>query len=148
MVAIKIQSLDDIIEAYLCGLGFEKKDLKKASELMLEALGTSYNADNVLASLDALLLKTAVNVFPGNNWEQGQQLAMFKLVFLLSKAAQKWGAQALLAGKISEEMKKTFQAQMMCAAPQYHLSHMQPQKIESAGTAGFIKNLFCKLKKD
>lgn len=143
MVAIKIQSLQDIAAAYLRNLGFEENQIANAVEILLGELGDNYDNDEVLASLDKLILKIANKIFENTALLPGQKVAMFKLGFLLNKGAQKWGAKALLEQGVSSEVMEAMRAKMMSVAPQYKFSRMQPQPIETAH--GVFNNFFRKL---
>lgn len=147
MVAIKIQSLDDIVKAYLQNLGFEGKRLDSAVGMLLMRLGNDYNADNVLSSLDELIYKSAQQIFEKNKLAKEQKIAMFKLCFLLNDGAQKWDVQVLLGDKIDNKIATLMQEKILQVAPPYKFSVMKPQVIETVDLGEVIEKIMKTSKK-
>ena len=67
MVAIKIQSLDDIVRAYLENLGFRGRRLEDNTGQISAMLGPEFNPDDVSSSLDNLIYGFARKIFKGKN---------------------------------------------------------------------------------
>lgn len=132
MVAIKIQSLDDIVKAYLENLGFKKNALTKASEEVKKLLEGRVNNDNVLSSLDDLTVASAKQIFDSSGDNAEQLSALFKLSYLTNNGADKWGADIFDHQKITAAMKKQMLEKAICVVPHYQMSEMKPQVIESA----------------
>lgn len=144
MVAIKIQSASDIVKAYLKGLNYDEKAAEKATKNILENLGKKFKPDDdVTKILDDFLLKKAKKVIKNKNLNNEQILAYFKTRFIMENGAEKYD--------FKDEMKDSFLEELaqkgLEVIPEYHLSQMLPQKIESTSAKSILKNLFKKNKK-
>ena len=93
MVAIKIQSLDDIVRAYLENLGFRGRRLEDNTGQISAMLGPEFNPDDVSSSLDNLIYGFARKIFKGKNIDKEQKIALFKFCFMECGGADKWGAE-------------------------------------------------------
>ena len=79
MVTIRIQSIDDIICAYLRDLGFDSKTAAtEVSGLNKYLLGISDNGDEVISALDEQLYQSAQKLFSDCQLDKPQQIAMLK----------------------------------------------------------------------
>lgn len=141
MVAIKIQSLEDIVEAYLQNLGFCDNKLKEAVTSLVDCCGEQIKSEDVLASLDSLLLKSASAIFKSKNIEPEQKLAQFKLVFLLNDGALKWPPEVLWNQKAAVELAEVFRQFEVRAVPEYKLMPMAPQVIETPQPQKALKRI-------
>lgn len=141
MVAIKIQSLEDIVEAYLKNLGFCDNKLKEVVVSLVDCCGQQIEAENVLASLDALLLKSASAIFMNEDEEPEQKLAQFKLIFLLKEGALKWPPEVLWNEKAAVELAEEFQQFEIRAVPEYKLTPMAAQVIETPQPQKVLKRI-------
>ena len=65
MVAIKIQSKEDIIGAYLCSLGFAGRELPSIVKTVAGQLDfQSADGDELVGKIDGILLEMARKTFP------------------------------------------------------------------------------------
>lgn len=131
MVTLKVQSLNDIIEAYCKSLGYDGRDLKKVVKIINERFGSRLNPDDVIASLDAMLLGNIKNYLPATKLDNAQKVAMFKVVFLLNNGAKKWGEVIFEDKELPKELVVAIVNHRLEVVPEYKVSHMLPQKIEA-----------------
>ena len=84
MVAIKIQSKEDIIAAYLTSLGFNPQQLPEIVPAVAAELDfRNGNGDELVKKIDAFLLRLARRTFSKTGLADEQLLAELKLCFLL-----------------------------------------------------------------
>ena len=88
MVAINIQSKEDIIAAYLTSLGFNPQQLPEIVPAVAAELDfRNGNGDELVKKIDAFLLRLARRTFSKTDLADEQLLAEFKLCFLLCNGA-------------------------------------------------------------
>lgn len=115
MVTIKIQSSEDIIQAYLKTLGFE--DIVLTDEFVAKI-----NDKDIVGSLDELLLKQAKRIFDKKMTKE-QMVALLKIAFLTEDTAKKYGLQIF-----DEDFQlSAFEFRVV---PEYKISKMLPQVID------------------
>lgn len=149
MVTLKIQSGDDIIRAYFSNLGFSEKQLPALTRLIDERFGkVPTDGDELVAFIDAQVLRLAKSVFPYSVLPDEQLLAQFRLVFLLCNGAQKCTDEVLKKHRLPEGLGEQMRKTAFETAPGYCFSDMVPQKIESPKPSNFFHNLFHRAKKD
>lgn len=142
MVAIKIQSLEDIVKAYLENLGFSGMNLSCGVEQLMAEQSANFNHDDVLSSLDQLVSKAAAKVFKSKELDKEQKLALFKLCYLRCSGAEKWDVQLLWGEGISDEILDCLRQQEIKIVPPYKMSQMLPQKIETMQPQNLFSKLF------
>ena len=91
MVTLKIQSLDDIIRAYLCGLGFAGDKAAATIKQLKTKLTENGDGDAAVEALDHLLYQSARQIFKNSSLDKPQLIALLKFCYLRSNGAQKWG---------------------------------------------------------
>lgn len=142
MVAIKIQSIDDIIKAYLENLSFSRDLSAKLTEKIKPLIADKVEKGaGVLEQLDKILLKSAKDVFADLNMTDEQLIALFKFTFLRAGGAKLWGKD-FFRTKVSEKFKSALQNEVVVNAPVYIMSQMKAQKIESVTAKNFLIKLF------
>ena len=94
MVTIRIQSIDDIICAYLRDLGFDSKTAStEVSGLKKYLPGISDNGDEVISALDEQLYQSAQKLFSDCQLAKPQQIAMLKILLFAKRRRSKMGCQ-------------------------------------------------------
>lgn len=131
MAALKVQSLDDIVRAYFQTLGFDGENLSKVAAEVLDKYRGDLDGNDVIGSLDKILAGHFKSCFGDEKLNDSQRTAMFKLAFLQINGADKWGATAYLSAKWPHAMCEEIKKAAVVIAPQYKISHMEPQKIET-----------------
>lgn len=131
MVAIKIQSLDDIVRAYLENLGFRGRRLEDNTGQISAMLGPEFNPYDVSSSLDNLIYGFARKIFKGKNIDKEQKIALFKFCFMECGGADKWGAEMFGARTVPVEIIKEMRSKAIEIVPPYQMSKMLPQVIET-----------------
>ena len=124
MVKIRFCSRDDVVKAYLCGLGYgADADISK-----LFASYKNLNEDeDVSKILDAIIYDKAKKVFH-DNLSKVQMTALYKALFIEEKIAEKYGIDALLPG--FNEADEYFKKSAFLVVPHYKISTIFKQKIE------------------
>lgn len=141
MVAIKIQSLEDIVEAYLKNLGFCGNKLREAVASLVDCCGEQIETEDVLASLDRLLMKSASAIFMSKKVEPEQKLAQFKLIFLLKEGALKWPPKVLWDAEAAAELVEAFRKSEVWTVPECKLAPMEAQVIETPQPQKLLKRI-------
>ena len=136
MVAVNIQSVDDIIAAYLKYLKFSDKQARKLAAILK---GQLVNQDNIVDALDGLLVKPAKKVLSGYILTDAQAVALYKFCFLQAGGAKKWGVM-LFDENSSAAFAEALRKEIIINAPVYTISHMEAQKIEPVLAHGFWHN--------
>ena len=132
MVAVKIQSKEDIIKAYLKSFGFEKERLVIVTETILGKLQNVpiQDADKIVQFIDDILTKQAKRIFSPSPLEDNQLLAQFKLCFFKCKGAKCCSTDNLKKLQLPEDLIAKMRKSYVVNAPQYHYQAMKPQSIE------------------
>lgn len=142
MVAIKIQSIEDIIQAYLQCLSFDAKlSAKLAEKIKPFVEKPAENGESIIKLLDDYLLKTARKAFPDENLPDEQLAALFKFCFLRAGGAKVWGKE-FYRSDISEKFKEALNKEKVVNAPVYVMSAMEKQKIEPVIPQNFLHKIF------
>lgn len=141
MVTLRVQSLDDIITAYCRSLGFEGKSLQAAVKVIGSRFGDKLNHEDVIASLDKMLLDAVKKYLPDNKLGNDQKTALFKAVFLLQNGAKKWGCVVFEDKEFPADLQKALAGHKLMAAPEFKVSHMQPQKIEASNPLNAFRKI-------
>lgn len=148
MVTIKIQSIDDIVAAYLKTLGFSDVQVGMAVPKVLKLMKTELTSgDEIINDLDKLVLTSAKKVFGKTKYANEQLTALFKACYILNDGALKWGETIFWEDKIPKDLVEKFQASNLHQAPDYAFSKMEVQLIETNVSDNFfsrIVNLFRK----
>lgn len=143
MVTIKIQSLDDIVTAYLRGLGFNHQTAQKQISVLKKYLPQdSDSGDEVIRCLDELLYHSAQSIFKDSSLDKPQLIALLKFCYLRSSGAQKWGAQIFESSQLNGEISAALHKEIIHVAPNYVLSHMEPQSIVIPHPGQLITKMF------
>ena len=127
MATIKIQSVEDIIEAYFSNFGFSGDVLKKLTERVSAEFRESKQSD-VVCFLEDFVLKRAEkaeNLFQTN---RDIRIAQFKLVFLESDDKSKY--ECFLENRLEKVFEQAKRVKIFENAPAYNLTEMKAQKIE------------------
>lgn len=133
MVAIKIQSIDDIIRAYLTDLGFDEAQGKKNLAAVKKLLPKDCcSGDEIIHCLDEKLKANGQIIFKGSQLADPQMLVLVRLTYIRAGAAGKWGADILTKDQFPADMVRSLHKEIVESAPNYVLSQMKPQAIEPA----------------
>ncbi len=143
MVTIKIQSIDDIIAAYLKGLGFTDDGAHKIAPTLRGRLSLSQeNGDKVINELDKIVASTAKKIFNDSSLDDEQLVALFKFCVLETKGAQKWGEKIFALKDSDEKIVLALRQEVIHVAPNYVFSQMKPQEINIPRPSNFLKKIF------
>lgn len=142
MVTLRVQSLNDIITAYFCSLGFKEKGLETVVTSVIAKYQNQLDGKDVTASLDAILVNQIKRNLEDDKLDDAQKVAMFKLAFLEQDGAKRWGAEAFIANKWSKTMIESLKNTAIVIAPGYKISYMKAQKIETAHPISTVKKIF------
>lgn len=143
MVTIKIQSIDDIICAYLKGLGFSADAANKIVPELKKKLPISQESgDKVIDALDSLLLETAKKIFNDSTLDSEQLVALFRFCWLEAKGASKWGDKIFTLKNNDEKIAHALRQKVIHVAPNYVFSQMKPQEITIPNPSNFLKKIF------
>lgn len=144
MVTLKVQSLDDIICAYCQSLGYEGRDLQSVVQLIGGQFGGRLNPEDVIASLDKMLLGNIKKYLPDSKLDNSQKMAIFKAAFLLQNGAKKWGNAIFEEKELPGDLQKALRQHLLTVVPEFKMSHMQSQKIEISNPLSIFRKL-CKI---
>ncbi len=148
MVALKVQSLDDIMMAYFAALGYQDKDIKKIIPFIYQNYEKKLDAEKVIASLDDILYAIIKKYLPSSKQSKQQRLAYFRTVFLLNDGAKICGVSLFEKGEIPESFQAKLKENFVQAAPEVKFSKMEPQKIENLEFFNFFAKIFNLFHKD
>ena len=124
MVKIKVHSRNDIIKAYLRGLGY-------GADIDISKLLTAYTSlneqEDISKAFDDIIYNKAKKVF-SKDLSKMQLVALYKALFIEGKNAEKYGIDALLPdfNKADEYFKNS----AFSVVPYYKVSVIPTQKIE------------------
>lgn len=147
MAAVKIQSLKEVVRAYLKSLGFEGDRLSQAADYIAGNVMSGFESGDVVAFLDGILLQNIRKNIVENKLGDEQALALFKAAYLVGGGAEKWGVEVLNGKKFPAALAELMTSGFFTVVPEYQMSRMQPQKIEpvrSLSWPGKILRLFRK----
>ncbi len=131
MVTIKIQSIDDIIRAYLTDLGFNESLALKNTAAVKKLLPKDCNSgDEIIRCLDEKLRENGQKIFNCSKLKDPQLSALVRFTYIRAEGATKWGAAILTDNHFSTEMIRSLHKEIVESAPNYVLSQMKPQPIE------------------
>lgn len=143
MVTIKIQSSEDIIQAYFRNLGFSEKQLPELVKIVLSGWGKdSKSGDELLNFMDQTVLGLARKIFGNSGLTDGQLVAQFKLCFMLCNGAEKYSAQMIKNQKMPTELSAEMRRFCINTAPECQFSEMLPQEIVSSAPGNFLHKFF------
>lgn len=143
MVTIKIQSSEDIIQAYFRNLGFSEKQLPELAKIVLSGWEKdSKSGDELLSFMDQTVLGLAQKIFGKSSLTDEQLVAQFKLCFMLCHGAEKYSAQMIKNQKLPPELPDEMRQFYINTAPECQFSEMSPQEIVSPTPGNFLHKLF------
>lgn len=143
MVTLRVQSLDDIICAYCQSLGYEGRNLQSVVQMIAGQFGGQLNPEDVIASLDKMLLGNIKKYLPDCQLDNSQKTAIFKAVFLLQNGAKKWGNVIFEKKELPADLQLALREHSLTVAPEFKMSRMRSQKIEVSNPLGIFRK-FCK----
>ena len=124
MVKIKVHSRNDIIKAYLRGLGYGVDvDISK----LLTAYTSLNEQEDISKAFDDIIYNKAKKVF-SKNLSKMQSVALYKALFIEGKNAEKYGIDALLPDFTKTD--EYFKNSAFTVVPYYKVSVIPTQKIE------------------
>ena len=92
MVALTIQSADDIVGAYLQTFGFSKTKAKEQAPVLRKQLKLDDAiGDNLVLHLNKHLAKKASDLFPDIKGTEEERAAFIKMAYLRAKGSELWG---------------------------------------------------------
>ena len=142
MVALKVQSLDGIVTAYLQSLGYQGENLQTTLDFLMKNYADKLNQEDVIASMDEILYAAVKKYLPSQRGDKTQALAMFKTLFLLEKGAENCGSALFENGFVTDELQQKLKANPLQAAPQVKMTTMEAQKIETLPFFAFLGKIF------
>lgn len=143
MAAIKVQSIGDIITAYLETLGMSRDDDRLeffVKELHASLGDLTGKEKDIVSLLDGVLCQKAQKIFDDLPAAPAQAAAIYKFCFLESGGFKLWGKE-FLHPENSETFKKALREKNVVTAPRYVLSRMQAQKIESIAPKNILHKI-------
>lgn len=142
MVAIRIQSSEDIIKAYFRNLGFRGKELGKVCEDTAGRWNENASGkEDILTFLDGIIVEKAQTVFSSNDkLGKSQIAAKFKMGFLLSTKKSRF--EDFINNDLKEDFLEAENNKIFATAPEYKPKEMKAQKIESPETSGWLNKIF------
>lgn len=141
MAAIKVQSLNDITEAYFKSLGFNGSGLKNVVKNIMQEYAGKLKDNDVIGSLDGILLEIIKKNFPDNKFPNEQKVAWFKVAFMLNDGAKRWGADVFSKDKFKSDIVEALNKSNLVNVPEYKISYMEVQKIETVAPLRFLDRL-------
>lgn len=144
MVAIKVQSLKDIVIAYFKSIGFSGAKLEKAADVIIKRYSSDFEKNDVICILEQILEKNLEKNFSEVKLEPEQKKAWFKAVFLLLNGADKWGVDAFIGENVDKGYIAQIKGYGLYQIPEYKLSHMEAQKIVSPNPLKMLGRIFRK----
>ena len=132
MAAVKIQSLKDVVRAYLKSLGFAGENLSKAVDYVVGNEMSGFESGDVVVFLDGILLRNIRKSIVEDKLGDEQALALFKAAYLVGNGAERWGVEILNGGEFPTELTEMMTAGFFTVVPEYQMSRMLPQRIEPA----------------
>lgn len=138
MAAIKIQSLDDVVEAYCRSLGYNGENLKHAVAALNRNYHEKINPVDVIVSLDNILLERIQEFFVDAQTENFQKTALFKAFFLSAGGAEKWGGALFEKGDLPKELCLQLKEHKLEPVPDVKISCMPAQKVDMPSFSGFF----------
>ena len=142
MVAVKVQSLKDIIRAYLQNLGFSGQKLEAAVEDVAACAGDYYDGGSIVDFLDALPVSHMRRQRKFAGMPDYQIAALFKLVFIENDGAGRWGTLPWCQKELPTEMLALTERYAADMLPAYKASRMEAQPIESLRPVRWFTRLF------
>ena len=142
MVALKVQSLEGIVTAYVKSLGFQAVNLQKIVQFLMQNHAQKLNHNDVISSLDEILYQQVKKYLPNQREEKTQALAMFKAIFLLHNGAEISGLSLFEKGEIPSQLQQILTENPLKSAPQIKKSKMDAQKIETLDFFALIGKIF------
>ncbi len=138
MAAIKIQSLEDVVEAYCRSLGYNGKNLEQAVAAINGHYLEKINAEDIITSLDNILLERIQEFFVDAQMKDFQKTAVFKAVFLSVGGADKWGNLLFEKGELPEELCRLLKKYKLVPVPEVKISCMPAQKVDVPSFSGLF----------
>ena len=142
MVAVKVQSLKDIIRAYLQNLGFSGQKLEAAVEDVAACAGDYSDGGSVVDFLDALPVSHMRLQGKFASMTDYQIAALFKLVFIEHDGVRRWGTSPWCQKGLPAEMLVLAERYAADMLPAYQASRMKAQPIESLRPVRWFTRLF------
>lgn len=130
MVAIKIQSLEDIIGAFLENLGFNGSEKQKTVEFLVQDYNNAGKPDLSLF-MQRMLRRKAGKIFKMSDWDDSQKAALFRYIFLNKQLAKKYGYGFFANEEPDSRLIEIMQHNILRPVPPYHYSEMPRQVIAS-----------------
>lgn len=131
MVTLKVRSPEDIVSAYLKSLDFKSDNEKLASEILNKYGDVLRNSTDIVDFLENIVAETADKVFVDNNFLKEQKLALMKICFIKNNGAKTWGLMIFNPNELSNDFIEKNKNTQIVVAPEYIMSHMEAQVIES-----------------
>lgn len=138
MAAIKIQRLEDVVEAYCRSLGYDGKNLEQAVAAINKYYIGQIDSEDVIASLDRILLERINGHLSDVRLQDFQKTAMLKAVFLFSGGADKWGNVLFEKNELPEGLYRLLEESKIEAVPDVKISCMPAQKVDVPSFSGLF----------
>lgn len=125
MVKLKIQSAQDIVEAYISCLGLKKND----AQVLLDAYPKLSKSNNLIASLNEIVYLKAKEIYK-TKLAKTQLTALYKAAFIDLEIAKKYGVKPLLPNFADTDFTELMHKAYIETAPSYKLTEMPTQEID------------------
>ena len=126
MVKLKIQSAQDIIEAYISCLGIKKSE----AQTLLDSYPKLSKSNNLTAAINEIIYLKAKEIFK-TKLAKTQLIALYKAAFISLEIAKKYGAKPLLPNFADSDFMELMRKAYIKTAPSYKLTEMPTQEIDT-----------------
>lgn len=126
MVAIKIQSAEDIVGAFLSEMGIEEKGYDKIVAFLVDAYHKSSGQD-IMSFLTQFAKRKAQQYFADENLDAEQQVALIKYLFLTQNLSTDCGYDFFCGQEKSLLLQKNIDEHRLFVVPQYKYANMPTQ---------------------
>lgn len=147
MAAIKIRSLEEVVEAYCLSLGYGGENLERVVGVIHKNFAEKIDSADVIASLDNILVERLNGYFAESRLEDFQKAAMFKAMFLLEGGAEKWGSLLFEKEDLPPEFCRLLGQYRFEAVPDTKMSCMPAQKVDMPSFSNIFHKFFAFFRK-
>ena len=131
MVALKIQSVNDVVAAYVQSFGYSDAEAQVLTAEIMQNYAEKLNADDLLSSLNEIVYQKIKPLFAhAKNSEKTQNLALFKALFLMHDGAKICPTQLFDDKPLPAQLVEKINFDELKNAPLIKRSQMEAQKIE------------------
>ena len=140
MVAIKIQSFEDILGAFLENLGFGDNEKQKTLAFLVDEYNKKGKPD-LAFFIDDIIHRKVKYIFENVDWDISQKTALFKYIFLSKKLASKYGYDFFAKEQPDEKFVALMRENVLNPVPPCCYSEMPRQVIASPHPGKFLNKV-------